>query len=29
MKTAENLLRAGIQQAIQDASVGARVDLTA
>jgi len=29
MKTAERLLRAGVQQAIQDASVGARVDLSA
>ncbi len=29
MKTAEKLLRAGIEQAVRDASVGARVDLTA
>jgi hypothetical protein len=29
MKTAEKLLRASVQQAVQDASVGARVDLTA
>lgn len=29
MNTAEKLLRAGVQQAVQDASVGTRVDLTA
>jgi hypothetical protein len=29
MKTAEKLLKAGVQQAVQDASLGARIDLTA
>ena len=29
MKTAENLLKAGVQQAVQDASLGARIDITA
>ena len=29
MKTAENLLKVGIQQAVQDNSVGTRIDLTA
>ncbi len=29
MMTAEKLLRAGVQQAVQDSSVGTRVDLTA
>ena len=28
-KTAEKLLRAGVQQAIEDASVGGRIDLSA
>lgn len=29
MKAAENLLKAGVQQAVQDASLGARIDTTA
>jgi hypothetical protein len=29
MKTSENLLKAGVQQAVQDSSLGALVDLTA
>ncbi|MGA2380866.1 MAG: hypothetical protein ABSG85_16340 [Spirochaetia bacterium] len=29
MKTAEKLLKAGVQQAVQDASLGAQIDLTA
>jgi hypothetical protein len=29
MKAAEKLLKAGVQQAVQDASLGARIDLTA
>jgi hypothetical protein len=29
MNTAEKLLKVGVQQAVQDASVGTRVDLTA
>lgn len=29
MKAAEKLLKAGVQQAVQDSSVGARIDLTA
>lgn len=29
MKTAENLLKAGVQQAVQDASLGAQIDITA
>ena len=28
MKAAEKLLKAGIQQAVQDASLGSRIDLT-
>lgn len=29
MKTAEKLLKAGVQQAVQDASLGAQIDLSA
>lgn len=29
MKTAEKLLKAGVQQAVQDVSLGAQIDLTA
>jgi hypothetical protein len=29
MQAAEKLLKAGVQQAVQDASLGSRVDLTA
>jgi hypothetical protein len=29
MKTADNLLKAGVQQVVQDASLGARIDVTA
>ncbi len=29
MKTAENLLKAGIQETVRDSSVGAQIDITA
>ncbi|MGA2639684.1 MAG: hypothetical protein ABSG21_02125 [Spirochaetia bacterium] len=29
MKTAEKLLKAGVQEAVQDSSVGAQIDITA
>jgi hypothetical protein len=29
MKTSEKLLKAGIQEAVQDSSVGAQIDITA
>ncbi len=29
MKTAEKLLKAGVQEAVQDSSVGAQIDTTA